>query len=427
MNTQRVLCVLCVFVVTNLTVLSDDGQSEPAKTIDEAIKKGVVWVKTKQIQDGSWGPFGDNPLYGQGTQHQGKIGIAALALYALLVCEFPADDPVIKDGFTFIETNLKRGIHAMTYERAVVLLALEALADARAKKAKKPKAERIGFLQSNEQKLAESVVKWLEAAQSPAGGWRYGPPFPAEGGFDEDISATQFVLLGLKSATRLGFSAKKTTFLKALKYNLDQQETDGPVIKRVIQPGTSPSVRKDPTIGIREDKARGWAYLYCLGDYLDPNKDSDKSGKTAEPQETEVTGSMTTAGICSLMICQSELKGQAEYTQALRERTERGINDGLAWLETNFTVKNNPNGNRSHYYYLYGIERVGMLGNIQVMGTHNWYIEGAELLLNQQDNDGSWESPAQAEVQPRDIFDTCFALIFLKKATKPIFTPSAPK
>jgi len=413
-SSKSLLALISLCLICFLAIHAEDQPEKSKKTIDQAINQGVDWLKSKQVKKGqnkgSWGPVGKNqPYEGGGKQHHLKIGITALALYALLACDVPPENQVIKDGFAFIEKNLmeKSPMQTITYEQAVVLLALEALADARAKK--RCEVRRILFLKPNEKKLSEKLIALLKKSQTSVGGWRYGKNIPSPHGIDEDISATQIVLLGLKSASRLGLKINKTVFLMALKYNLNQQKTNGPIVRRVI------GADKEGTQMFREDMARGWAYI---------NPGMYGSNKRLPPRETKATGGMTTAGICSLIICQSELNKQREFTKELRASTERGINDGLAWLETHYTVAQNPVGEkgnpRSHYYYLYGLERVGMLGNIKIIGTHNWYIDGAKLLLQQQREDGSWDS--NTEIRPGDIFDTPFALLFLKKATKPILS-----
>jgi hypothetical protein len=56
-------------------------------------------------------------------------------------------------------------------------------------------------------------------------------------------------------------------------------------------------------------------------------------------------------------------------------------------------------------------------------GTHDWYKEGAALILSQQRSDGSWEARAGTS---GPVPDTCFAILFLKKATKPIVAIPEP-
>ena len=66
--------------------------------------------------------------------------------------------------------------------------------------------------------------------------------------------------------------------------------------------------------------------------------------------------------------------------------------EGLEWLAGQFTVEENPNESGNQFYYLYGLERVGVLAGTEFLGDHEWYPEGAQYLLAQQSGDGSWTS-----------------------------------
>ena len=63
-------------------------------------------------------------------------------------------------------------------------------------------------------------------------------------------------------------------------------------------------------------------------------------------------------------------------------------------------------------------ERVGILGNIELIGANAWYVQGAQHLVKAQKDDGHWNSGT--ELEPADVLDSCFALLFLKKATMPV-------
>jgi len=69
-----------------------------------------------------------------------------------------------------------------------------------------------------------------------------------------------------------------------------------------------------------------------------------------------------------------------------------------------------------HYYYLYGLERAGVLSLCLRFGKHDWYEEGANFLLRAQRADGSWSSDGMVSA----LSNTCFAILFLKKATTPV-------
>ena len=52
-----------------------------------------------------------------------------------------------------------------------------------------------------------------------------------------------------------------------------------------------------------------------------------------------------------------------------------------------------------------------------MLGAHDWYREGATYLLKEQKGDGSWNA------KPGDGFmvhDTSFAILFLRRATRPL-------
>jgi hypothetical protein len=100
-------------------------------------------------------------------------------------------------------------------------------------------------------------------------------------------------------------------------------------------------------------------------------------------------------------------------------RQDPVVLDGIAWLNQNFTVSTNPGKYPEwHHYYLYALERVGMLYNTWMIGSHDWYREGANLLLDAQRADGSWQGASAFRDGGGPTWDTCFAILFLKRATR---------
>ncbi|MCC6741988.1 MAG: hypothetical protein IT452_23410, partial [Planctomycetia bacterium] len=90
------------------------------------------------------------------------------------------------------------------------------------------------------------------------------------------------------------------------------------------------------------------------------------------------------------------------------------IDKGLDWLGQNFAVDQNPKHNDPKawiYYYLYGMERVGVLADTEFFGKHEWYQEGAKFLLAVQAAGGDWNN---------DSRDTSWAILFLRRATRPV-------
>jgi len=120
-------------------------------------------------------------------------------------------------------------------------------------------------------------------------------------------------------------------------------------------------------------------------------------------------GSMTMGAMGSLCITYYYLKDGRLIDK------EGWYKNAMKWLLSNYTVKENPKssgvGREWNYYYLYAIERFGMLADLEKFGDKDWYLDGATHLLEVQSNSGKWNG---------NIYDTCFALLFLTKATKPL-------
>ena len=67
-----------------------------------------------------------------------------------------------------------------------------------------------------------------------------------------------------------------------------------------------------------------------------------------------------------------------------------------------------------NYYFLWSVERVGMLYGRKAIADKEWYPWGAENLVELQSADGDWRNGNYPGATP--VTDTCFALLFLKRA-----------
>ncbi len=126
-----------------------------------------------------------------------------------------------------------------------------------------------------------------------------------------------------------------------------------------------------------------------------------------------ITGSRTVAGLGILAICAEQLGDGAQGRNAIGISIARG----KAWLDRNFNPSANPGSEGDStwtYYYLYGVERVGALLDVANFGASDWYKEGARFLVDGQKADGKWATSGK---NPQA--NTCFALLFLTRATRP--------
>ena len=361
--------------------------------VDAAIARGTAWL-LKQPRDGLFPEYGGYP--------GGNDGLAALALHA---CdgERKAGDAALARALSLEPTK--------TYQAAVTMLAIdmhrtppgeEALL--RAGKIAKPTRN----LDAAERAWMEKGAQFLLKTASGPGKWNY--PSPQHGGRflppAPDLSNSQYAVLGLLAAHRCGVPVEDGIWLGILRAFLQIQQRDGPPV-----PGWLPSPRKTreaaagasmPTVAAV--RARGFPY---------------RSGE-------EPSGTMTCAGIASIAIARDVLlqAGGKPLPQDLAAQAERAIADGFGWIHARYTVEQaSREVSRPAawlHYYLYALERAGILAEVARVNEHDWYGDGALLLLLTQDPDGWWtEEPGTA---PRKIADTCFALLFLKRAVTPVAT-----
>jgi len=260
------------------------------------------------------------------------------------------------------------------------------------------------------------LVAWIVKNQTDEV-WRY--PGGVLGMLqDKDLSNTQYAMLALETAAYRGITVPPAVFEKTLPYLLVAQASDGPeVVRWARNEGWVPGLaeqgeegRYGPFLAGPKDKARGWSYLASLNVF---------------------TGSMTCAGLACLAIAKDRLKAAGKFDKERERQIDRAMLDGMAWLSANFTVATNPGQGDGgwHYYYLYGLERAGALLGQECFGKHDWYREGAEHLLSAQAADGSWPAAPGRDLNARwqpPVVDTCFALLFLRRATVRPAQPVGP-
>jgi hypothetical protein len=215
---------------------------------------------------------------------------------------------------------------------------------------------------------------WLiEAAFDRRGGfagWSYGK----KNGFggNGDNSNTQYALLGLHEAHLAGAKIDRKYWKAIRDYYVQTQRPDG-----------------------------GWGYAPHFN-----------NGSTL---------TMTTAGLCGLLIASAELNSSREVMQPTgaalhcgRYEEDKPAQDALRWIGGRFNVRY-P---QAIYYNLYGLERAGRLTGLRYLGFHDWYREGCEFLVGQQTPDGFW-LPNGGHDAFR-VVATSFALLFLSKGRTPI-------
>ena len=217
--------------------------------------------------------------------------------------------------------------------------------------------------------LIRNNVTWLTNSQMDSGVWGYGGKRSSAG----DPSNAQFALLALGAAEDRGVDVDEKVFERAIEY-----------WKRI------------------QTDAGGWGY-----------------------GSSNPTGSMTCAGVASLIIANGRLGNRSSRVEDGKiqccgnaDEQEDPIARGLDWLGRRFSVSVNPSGHAgTYFYYLYAMERTGRLSGRRFFGGHDWYREGAEKLLQLQDGfQGFW----QGEGWETPTIATSFALLFLSKGKRQV-------
>ena len=324
---------------------------------DDDVRRAID--RAKEFLINTQGPDGDWPE----AKHQfadSACGHTEMALFTLVVMgEHPNREVISKALDAVLARNLTYN-YALSF-RAMTLARVE-------RKFSSPRRELI-------RAALKADVAALVDAQGSLGGWTYSKMTSSQQQPIYDFSNTQMVLLALREAAEAGIEIPNTVWQKAQDLFYKRQEQDG-----------------------------GWAY----------------SENTTGPPKTSY-GSMTAVGLASIFITSDNLEPargcpcRGGKSAATTGEVDRRIDAALGWLEKRFVPLGNPGWTEQEKalipYWLYAVERVGGTAGYKYFGTHDWFKEGAELVLKYQGPDGSWG---------RSIPETCFTTLFLFKGRAPI-------
>ncbi len=367
------------------------------QAVREGIKRGTRFLMNRVATWEKDGSFRDTPKNRlQNTYGSGRL---ALVLLTLLKQNPDRDTPVIQK----LVDQVRKRLPNDSYSLGLSLMALEALYEP----PNEAQQIRDGLIQSPSQRKPHSkdlmlMKKWvkrllenIDTRSDPS----YKLRFNYTRGGRYDNSVTQYAALGLRSAALCGISLPGYVWPGLLNHFIADQkkkEQDRPLRFRLISFAEQAKMKsqKDSskaTSAFLRAKARGFGY-----------------STTGFPY-----GSMTCAGITGLALSESMLRRNKRINKRQRSKTDKGLLSAFAWLLDNFSVRKNPRRDNDHYfYYLYSLERACQLSGIALIGQKDWYFEGAmQILLSQQAN-GSWGN----------LTDTCFAILFLKRAVAPART-----
>lgn len=388
----------------DLVAVHDNQDVAFRADVVKAIRDGAGWLK-KELQDLTRKHLQDQA---DGARSYGA-GRIALGLLTMLHAEVPVDDPVVVAGFA----ELRARVLVDTYSLSVALMALAERytppGEADLLRSGTLAAPRERELSAEDRKLANEWLAKLRQNIDTRGDPANKMAFNYVAGRRFDNSVNQYGMLGLYAASLCGLDVPATVWRAAANYQLDVAVGhEGRTLPLELtsyrqlaeQAGAS---EKKPNRGtVAAVPTRGFAY---------------------HTPDRPAYGSMTAAGIGSLVIARCGLLRAGQARADVMPKIDAAIQGGFAWLGAEFHVRSNPGyidrADDNFYYYLYGLERTCELFGVALLQGRDWYYEGALQILHHQNKNGSFRSE-----HPKGLlFDaTCFAVLFLKKAALPPIT-----
>lgn len=390
------------------------SKEEQAK-VDKAIDKAVAFLKSHQREDGGW-PSRWPKSY--------PVGHCALPAYALLEAGIPPTDPTIKRAAEYLRPKIVDVTG--TYELSLAILFLDRLGN--------PK----------DKNLIRTCALRLIAGQHRTGGWSYLCPKLKED--DEDTLAR--LLAELNKVYEAGKKPTAVTIkhldvppsLQQLTVFQDRRAIawrDLFRIESLRNVGMSlemPDVPGNRLIVIPTDNSNTQFAMLALwvaqrqGLPLHPTFDlmverfkrtQRVDGWWPYHERDTPTPSMICAGLMGLAIGQG--LNLASSNKLSSGKMDPHVLKGLAALYKRVGF---PVGKREQPiilqdpYFLWSLERVGMLYDLPTIGDKEWYRWGGESLVINQKEEGDWgPAPILGTTGQTDCgpsLNTAFALLFLK-------------
>ncbi|HEX5271276.1 MAG TPA: hypothetical protein VFW33_12340, partial [Gemmataceae bacterium] len=334
-------------------VASDPAGAEEDRKTNKAIADGAWYLKQHVLPSDTWG---DNvPSINVGGL---EVGFASLPGLTLLECGVPGDDLVLRGAANYVRAHAPQlGGGYDTYQRSLAVLFLDRLGD------------------RGDEELIQYLALCLIAGQHPTdGAWNYSVPSP------DRARTARLVKLLADDKTSLDDWRKEA--LKGETFEVprwDNSNTQFAVL--ALWAAGRHGVRIDRSIAlvkqhfIETQLAAGADANNLNQDGSWPYSGPDKGGNPWP--------AMTCSGLLGLAVAH----GLADAAKG-DPRDDPPIRRGLAMLGRE--INRDGDTRALDLYYLWSVERVGVLFNLNKIGEQDWYAWGRKLLLEKQKPDGSW-------------------------------------
>lgn len=388
--------------------------------IDQAVRQGEQYLKRAQKPSGFWGDgTGAGPGKGWG------VGYTALAGLTLAECGVPASDPGLKQAAAIVRRNAAE--LEDTYEVALAILFLDRMKN------------------KNDRKLIQWLGARLIAAQMPSGGWGYKVAKHSEAATDRLLAALR--KMAPPEAKKDEKGEKKPSFDpdKARKAALDGLPAGLKSLPIFDDPGArlpaDPKEKRNDFADATTDNSN--THFAMLGVWTARKYDvpAERTFVLANRRYRGTQGANGTWGYdyapggqgggstTSVALLGIAIGHVVDPPQGVRPEADPVVLNGLVALSK---FVGDPVGDTQNrpgvkdvggLYFLWAMERIAVLYDIQKLGKKDWHQWGAEILVGQQRGDGSWDQDGGFAGQS-PVVNTCFALLFLRRAN---LTPDLSK
>lgn len=383
-------------------------QAATEEEVEASRKLGMQYLLDTQKEDGSWEYAGH------------EIGITSLCALALIENGTPVDDPVIEKAQRYVLDNyLDEG---GTYDVSLAILLLSRVGD-----------------RDNRGAIRDLAAR-LIAGQNLHGGWGYSCPKDVRSSFLSgsgerpdrsasagDNSCTQFACLGLWVASRSGVNIDDSMAQVAYRFVKDQNEDGG--WPYAVDPAKPQGSRNSMTM----------AGLFCLtvarANRIRAVQQAEADGKAApklpdpyerpkvEPTAAQPDPNNPDAAAAPAVQPKTAVKPpEEEETFADPGAESKTLQDDPVFkagfdMAAKYAAGVGPGASR---YFMWSVERMGVILGLEKFGTTDWFTKGADALIASQSKpagevegiEGAWMIASTGS----SLSETSFAILFLRKA-----------
>jgi hypothetical protein len=397
-----------------ITYLSPEEQAQ----VDKAIDRGIAYLLSVQNPDGSWTATGE-------TLPNHTDGITALVGVTLLECGVKKDTAAVQKAAAYLRGREKSDKKlANTYEISLAVLFFDLLDD------------------PPDRDVFPRLALRLVAGQTRTGGWNYECPVLS----DADAQALTALLEGSKQTITIDLTNARVTpkAVDPTKLSVKGGGAAPEGLTRLpVWSGDFPSppgVDSDNSntqfaaLALWAAKTRGVPVERTLARLVQRFHNTQNpegtwgyeadGGRKATTGDGQVPTTMTCAGLLGLAVGQGLVSEAHTKSSPARKAAHEdpAIKRGLDFLARQVGEAHKPWENASgvplvNLYYLWSLERMGVIFGLDKIGGKDWYGWGAEILVAHQTidgNKGSWQIGNYYGQHPTT--NTCFALLFLKRA-----------